>query len=170
MAKCRRYLVVTGYVDHSKLFTRAYRLLSELSSTQIRVFEEARRITALIDADKFTSLSRLCRDHLSICMVEVKASCKLSNPNRLVDLLKKQGFTLLRGTKTIMAYGVVSGRIVEVEVASGGVKLKVGSRVSGDRVKPPVPGSLFSLDINEATQALEHLSMVLGLIKGVLYA
>ncbi len=162
----------TGYVDASKLFTRAYRLLSGIAggSGGVRAYEEARRVTAIVDSRRLSDLLGLCREYFASCIVEVKASCKLRDTAGLVKLLKDKGFAISKTSNALLAYGVVEGRMVEIEVLRGSVKIKVGSRTRASRIKPPVPSSLFTVPLDEASQALAHLEGVIGLIEGVLYA
>ncbi len=155
--ECIGYLVAQVYVPQEYSMPRALRELEELGRI-LSVNEELRRIAASISIKKARPLARLC-ERMQLCMAEVKYSCRGS--------LKPGG---LRGFKRQgrVWYGVIKGRVVEVEVLRGRFKVKIGARTRASTINPPVPPSLFTMDIREAMEAIEDSKAVLEGVREVM--
>lgn len=153
--ECRGYLVVQAYVPLDASLPRAVRLVEEIRGSRIvSVNEEARRLVANIPAGRARRLLELCNSILYNCLIEVKFTCRAV----CLKALASRGFRVAGN----IGYGVVDGRIVEVEeVAGGRVRIKIGRRTTGSRPPTPVPPSMFTLGPGEAAE-------VLGEARGVL--
>lgn len=162
---CGSYLVFTGVVRQDRVLIRFVRAVEGLGGRVLHVDEEARSVRANVPAGRIGLLSELAEAYLAGHSVEVKASCRSGDPGRLIESLKGAGCRILAGPGgRYTAYGLTpSGRIVEVEVdrASGRVKLKIGRRLTGKPRSAPPPG-LFLLTLEEAREALGELASLVG--------
>ena len=162
---CGFYLVFTGIVRQDRVFIRFIRAIEGLGGRLLHVDEEARSVRANVPAGKLGLLVELAEVYLVGHSVEVKASCRSSDPVGLLESLKKAGHKILGSPKgRYTAYGLTpSGRIVEIEVdqEKGRVKLKIGRKLLGKPRSAPPPG-LFVLTLDEAGDALRELASLVG--------
>ena len=160
---CGLYLVFAGVVRQDRVMIRFVRALEGAGAQVFHVDEESRVVKANVPASSLEALEELAKAYLEGYGVEVKASCRLADPEGLSERLREAGFRAFRGGGVTVAYGVYSGRMVEVEVAPGrgGVRVKVGRRTSARPRSPPPPG-LFVLSMPEAREALGVLKALLG--------
>ncbi len=153
--RCRSYLVLQAYVPLRVSMPRVLHGIEKIRGSRIvSVNEESRRIVASLPGRSVGKVLSMCMDTLEGCMVEVKYSCRIHCLRKLASL----GFHITGK----IGYGVVDGRIVEVEEAKAGVRVKIGRRTSMARVRPPVPPSMFLLDPREAERVLQESSGILG--------
>ncbi len=153
--RCRSYLVLQAYVPLRASMPRVLHEIEKIKGSRIvSVNEESRRIVASIPGRSVGNVISMCVDTLEGCMVEVKYSCRTHCLRKLASL----GFHLAGK----IGYGVVNGRIVEVEESKTGVRVKIGRRTSMARVRPPVPPSMFLLEPSEAEGVIQESSGILG--------
>jgi len=161
---CGFYLVFSGVVRQDRVLLRFVRALGGAGAQVFYVDEESRVVRANVPASALQVLGDLVEGYVAGFSVEVKASCRLVDSEGLVERLRGAGFRAFRGGKGVtVAYGVYSGRLVEVEVdpGRGRVRVKVGRRTSARPGSPPPPG-MFLLDLREAGEALGVLRGMLG--------
>ncbi|MCE4602089.1 MAG: hypothetical protein F7C08_00260 [Desulfurococcales archaeon] len=153
--RCRGYLVLQAYVPLRVSMPRVLHVIRKIRGSRIvSVNEESRRIVASIPGSGMEEVVGLCMDSLEGCMVEVKYSCRALCLKKLAS----QGFHLSGS----IGYGVVNGRIVEVEESRAGIRVKIGRRTRSARVRPPVVPSMFLLEPGEAVDALRDSQGILG--------
>ncbi len=164
VAGCGFYLVLSGVVRQDRVMIRLVRALEGVGANVFFVDEESRVVKANVPASAISVLRDLVDGYLDGVGVEVKASCRLVDAGGVAERLKSAGFRAFRGGRGVtVAYGVYSGRIIEVEVDHGKnrLRVKVGRRTSARPRSPPPPG-LFILGVGEAGEALKVLRGLLG--------
>jgi len=154
---CRDYVVLTGYVPPGGSIPRVVYLLSSRGVRVVSVNEELRRIVAVSTFDGVGFLIESCGGLIGDCMFTVKYSCKLSGCS---GFLRSIGFTFTGR----VAYGVVDGRIVEVEFGRV-VRVKVGRRTRVRRVRPPIPQGVFSHPPGEVLDAVRDAGGIIGFLE-----
>lgn len=170
LGRCGRYAVLLAYVSVGVPLVRVLRELREARSRLEYVDEADRRVVASVSLQSLPLVQRLAgAGAFSSVAVEVKASCRLYLPPRsAVRALVGAGYRLgPAGGGGRLLYAVRSGRLVEVGVSEGRVKVKVGARATGTP-SPPVPQGLFYLPPDEAPEAAEALASVLEELRRLL--
>lgn len=156
---CRGYLVLQAYVPLEASLPRAVRILeSRYRARIVGVNEELRRIVANVPISRAGGLIGDCGSILIDCTAEVKYSCRA----KCLSGLKAVGF-LVRGR---IAYGIVEGRLIEVEESRAGVRVKIGRRTTQSRPSPPIPPSMFIHDIGEALRVAGDARRILEFLGG----
>lgn len=166
---CGYYAILLAYVRGDRVFTRVARGI-ESTGARIEYLDEAsRRIVADVPLRALDSLAGMAGD-FEYATVELKASCRTRlGPGEAARALARAGFRVARAPGSAVAYGVVEGRLVEVEVGRGRVRVKLGA--ARERPPPPpVPKALFALSLEEALRSREVIRKVarevLGLLEG----
>ncbi len=151
--------MLQAYVPLEASLPRAVRILeSRYKARIVGVNEELRRIVANVPISRARGLAGECGSILVDCTVEVKYSCRA----KCLSGLKSIGF-LVRGR---IAYGIVGGRLVEVEESRAGVRVKIGRRTMQSRPSPPIPPSMFIHDIGEALRVAVEAQRILEVLGG----
>lgn len=160
ITKCGYYVIMLAYVNEKYPFVRVVRRLEE-AGARIEYLEEVeRRIVADVPASKINeSLIDLTKNKaLSSVAFEVKSSCRHNiNPKVLKSVLKGLGFILSSRSDVRKIYvGKYRGRAVEVEVENARLRVKIGRSTTG-KPRPPIPPSLFLLELNDVQDAYSVL-------------
>ena len=129
------------------------------------VNEDLRRIVASVPASRIVGLQGLIGEYSSAHSIEAKASCRVGDERALKAFLEAHGFKAVRSGGSIVYYGVLGGRLVEVEISRGGrARVKVGAATKAARITMAPPPSLFLLSIND--KPVKLLDRVLSILKG----
>ena len=164
---CGYYAILLAYVRGDRMFTRVARAVEAAGARIEYVDEASRRIVADVPLKALEALAGMVGD-FEYATVELKASCRIrAGLSEAVRALARAGFKVARAPGSAVAYGVVAGRLVEVEVGRGRVRVKVGA--ARDRPpQPPVPKALFALSLEEALRSREVIRKVAREVVGLL--
>ena len=162
---CSFYVVVTGYVRPDRLFVKAVNELGGLGLIA-SINEELRRIVVDVPLRKLSAVKDIAVRYFSGASAYVKASCRIKSKEKLLELLKTMGFRIVKHDERVMAYGVVSGRIVEVEVLKELARIKVGRRTIARIVSLPVPASMFQEGLESILNSVDEVKNVVERVLG----
>ena len=151
------------YIRVDRPLVTAVRRLKSLGASIVNVNEESRRIVANVSASGVNELESLIREYTRAHSLEAKASCRVLSKEGLKKFLVSRGFKAFKGKGSTVFYGVLEGRLVEVEVLEDRAKIKVGSPTRSRRIAMIPPPSAFLLRIDE--DPLEVLDRIIVLIK-----
>lgn len=164
LGNCGLYLLVSLRVRPDKPFPGAVRVLEKAGARLNYVDEEQRGVSALVPVSKLDTLAELGREYAEYVSVSVKASCR-GEPGVVRGKLRALGFIWISRGHVEILLGSYEGRAVEVEIAGGRVRVKAGVRVSG-RPRPPVPPSLFTLQLEDVGDAIDTINKLIAYLRG----
>ncbi|GBF09018.1 hypothetical protein apy_07430 [Aeropyrum pernix] len=154
---CSWYVVGSVYVRPDRVFSRLVKALEDEGALLHYVDEVERRIVFKIGFRGLAKLAGLIALSSRAVSLELKASCRIASWAEALECImdKYRVFKRDRESGTVVAYGVVGGRIVEAEVKGSRLHLKIGRRFGGSLRSAP-PQGLFRLSLEEVLELMGH--------------
>ncbi|MCE4616865.1 MAG: hypothetical protein F7C09_07405 [Aeropyrum sp.] len=153
--KCNKYIIGTVYIRPDKILTRFVRDLKSLGGILHFVDEAERKLVFKIGLKEFLAFSEKIKEYQAASSFEVKASCpaKTVPTEALKDL---EACYLQKSPKAdvVVAYCIIEGRIVEVELKNKRLILKLGKPHSS-KIRGVPPQGAFRHSLAEALELVK---------------
>ena len=162
--ECGSYLILMIKVRPDRLLAGALREIGSLGSRIEYVDEEERRIVANTPSGKLNKLIEIVSRYAEYASVEVKASCRHADRDKLRSPLRSLGFKLVNRAPSTVLSGLYKGRATLIEVRGDKLWIKVG-RTTSSTPKPPIPMGIYTIDVSEAGDALAALYSLIEVLR-----